>query len=106
MSIAIRKAAAQTSTGYPQVRMRRMRATAGLRAMVREAHIHLEKLIYPLFIVEGTNVHDPISAMPGIYQQSIDQALKEVEQCVEGGITSLLLFGIPDAKDSQATGAW
>ncbi|HEY9775608.1 MAG TPA: porphobilinogen synthase [Planktothrix sp.] len=88
------------------MRMRRLRSTPALRAMVRETHIRLEKLIYPLFVVEGSGVKKPISSMPGINQQSIDVMLKEAEACVEAGITSVLLFGIPQKKDSQASGAW
>lgn len=90
----------------PSVRMRRLRSSQAMRAMVRETHIHLEKLVYPLFIVEGNSVKKPISSMPGIYQQSIDQMLKEVEQVAESGLNSVLLFGIPENKDTQATGAW
>lgn len=91
---------------YPKVRMRRLRSSAAMRSMVRESHIRLEKLIYPLFIVEGRQIKDPISAMPGIYQQSIDAMLKEVEQTASEGISALLLFGIPSTKDAQASGAW
>ncbi len=77
-----------------------------MRALVRETHLRLEKMIYPLFIVEGKGVQKPISSMPGINQQSIDVMLREVEASVEAGITSFLLFGIPEKKDSQASGAW
>ncbi|HEY9712455.1 MAG TPA: hypothetical protein V6C72_03235, partial [Chroococcales cyanobacterium] len=92
--------------GYPQVRMRRTRATESMRTMVRETHLRVEQLIYPLFIVEGSKTKTPISSMPGIHQQSIDSALKEIEEIAASGITSVLLFGIPEKKDSQATGAW
>ena len=64
---------------YPAMRMRRLRSSPSLRAMVRETHLRLEKLIYPLFVVEGTGVKKPISSMPGIHQQSVDMMLKEVE---------------------------
>ncbi|MGH9550379.1 MAG: porphobilinogen synthase, partial [Terriglobales bacterium] len=73
---------------------------------VRETHLRLEKLIYPLFIVEGSAVKKPISSMPGIFQQSVDSTLKEVEAVAEAGLTSVLLFGIPQRKDSEASGAW
>src|SRR5581483_10725508 len=78
-----RKSKPQSATVYPRVRMRRTRSSAGLRSLVRETHVHLEKLIYPLFVVEGKKIHQPINAMPGIYQQSVDQMLKEVEACAE-----------------------
>lgn len=96
----------QPSALYPNMRMRRLRAKPATRAMVRETHLKLEKLIYPLFIVEGDNVKKPISSMPGINQQSIDVMLKEVEAVVDAGLTSVLLFGIPKEKDSEASGAW
>jgi len=91
---------------FPKMRMRRLRATANLRAMVRETHLRVEKLIYPFFIVEGKRVRTPIGAMPGIYQQSIDELIKEVDEAYGLGVRSVILFGVPDAKDNQATGAW
>ncbi len=90
----------------PTMRMRRLRAKAPLRAMVRETHLRVEQLIYPFFIVEGTNIKKPISSMPGIHQQSIDEMLKEADEAVQLGLTAVLLFGIPSSKDSQASGAW
>lgn len=87
-------------------RMRRMRSSQELRAMVRETHIRPEKLIYPLFIVEGKGIQNPISSMPNIHQQSIDVMLREVEQLSEEGITAVILFGIPSSKDTEASGAW
>jgi porphobilinogen synthase len=90
----------------PTQRTRRMRSQENMRSMVRESHLRLEKLIYPLFLVEGTRIRTPIKSMPGIYQQSVDEAIKEVSELVSEGITSVLLFGIPSHKDSQATAAW
>jgi porphobilinogen synthase len=89
-----------------KLRMRRLRSTAAMRAMVRETHIHLEKLIYPFFVVEGNDVRNAVSAMPGIYQLSLDHLLREVEKIAGAGLSSVILFGIPEAKDAQATGAW
>jgi len=97
--------AAQLATNLKN-RPRRLRASATLRSMVRETHLHVEKLIYPLFIVEGKNVRNPISAMPGIFQQSVDIALSEVDELTQEGVQSIVLFGIPAQKDSNATGAW
>ena len=88
------------------VRMRRLRANAVMRSLVRETHIRPEKLIYPLFVVEGKGIRKPISAMPGIHQQSIDEMLKEVEQVAASSIGAVILFGIPESKDAQASGAW
>jgi porphobilinogen synthase len=96
-----------TTAALPlDTRMRRLRGNPQLRSMVRETHIRLEKLIYPLFIVEGERVQTPIKSMPGIHQQSIDVMLKEVEQVANAGLSSVILFGIPSKKDATATGAW
>ncbi|MBY0548009.1 MAG: porphobilinogen synthase [Candidatus Obscuribacterales bacterium] len=89
-----------------KTRMRRLRSSPVLRGMVRETHIRLEKLIYPLFIVEGKGIRKPISSMPGVHQQSIDEMLREVESIAESGLRSVILFGIPEKKDPEATGAW
>lgn len=94
------------SPSYPDVRLRRMRQTRALRSMVRETHLRSEQFIYPFFIVEGSNVRAPISSMPGIHQQSIDSVLRELDECVQEGVTSILLFGIPAQKDREASGAW
>lgn len=88
------------------LRMRRLRSSANMRSLLRETHIRLEKLIYPLFLVEGSKVKKPISSMPNIFQQSIDQALLEIEEIATSGIKSVILFGIPESKDSQASSAW
>lgn len=90
----------------PDVRMRRLRSKAPLRAMIRETHLRLEQLIYPFFIVEGKGIKTSIKSMPGIHQQSIDEMLKEAQEVVALGIKSVLLFGIPATKDAEATGAW
>jgi porphobilinogen synthase len=91
---------------FLKTRMRRLRGHAALRGLVRETHVRMDKLIYPMFVVEGTKKKLPIDPMPGIFQQSIDEMLKEVAEIVEEGIKAVLLFGIPDEKDSQASGAW
>ncbi|MBU6450517.1 MAG: porphobilinogen synthase [Cyanobacteria bacterium REEB67] len=90
----------------PDMRMRRLRSKAPLRSMVRETHLRPEQFIYPFFLVEGQGIKTPISSMPGIHQQSIDEMLREAEEVVKLGLGSVLLFGIPKDKDSQATGAW
>ncbi len=88
------------------VRPRRLRATANLRSMVRENHLRLDSLINPFFIVEGSNRKIKIDPMPGIFQMSIDQALYEIEITANKGVKAILLFGIPDNKDAQASAAW
>ena len=77
-----------------------------MRSLVRETHLEPSALIYPLFICEGEGVRREISSMPGVFNLSIDEAVTEVEACASLGIGGLLLFGIPDEKDEQGTGAW
>ncbi len=91
---------------FPQNRMRRMRRTEPLRALVRETTLNPGDLIYPLFICPGKGVREAVSSMPGVFNLSIDEALREAEEAAALGIGGLLLFGLPDAKDEQATGAW
>ena len=91
---------------FPQTRMRRLRRTEAIRSLVRETHLRPEALIYPLFICPGEGVRKPISSMPGCFNLSIDEALKEAELCASLGLGGVLLFGLPSKKDEQATGAW
>ncbi len=77
-----------------------------MRSLVRETHLEPSALIYPLFLCEGESVRREISSMPGVFNLSIDEAVKEVEACASLGIGGVLLFGIPDQKDEQGTGAW
>ena len=86
--------------------MRRLRRTEAMRSLVRETRLSPESLIYPLFICPGEGVRKPIGSMPGVFNISVDEALKEAEQCAKLGIGGLLLFGLPSEKDEQATGAW
>jgi porphobilinogen synthase len=91
---------------FPVIRMRRMRRTEALRALVRETRLHPGALIYPLFICPGEGIRKEIGSMPGVFNLSVDEAVKEAEACVALGIGGLLLFGLPSEKDEQATGAW
>jgi porphobilinogen synthase len=91
---------------FPVTRMRRLRRTEALRSLVRETHLHPGALIYPLFICPGEGVRKEISSMPGIFNLSIDEAVKEAESVAALGIGGLLLFGLPAEKDEQGTGAW
>jgi porphobilinogen synthase len=102
----VKEREAARTTVYPNMRMRRLRETEPLRSLVRETHLRVDKLIYPFFIVEGHNKRTAIKSMPGIYQQSIDNVLAEIDEAVAEGIKSVLLFGIPTHKDSEASGAW
>ncbi len=91
---------------FPESRMRRLRRNESLRALVRETALDPGDLIYPLFICPGQGVRHPVGSMPGVFNLSVDGAVREAEEAVRLGIGGLLLFGLPDAKDEQATGAW
>ena len=91
---------------FPEIRLRRLRRTESLRALVRETTLDPGDLIYPLFICPGEGVRNPVSSMPGVFNLSVDQAVREAEEAASLGIGGLLLFGLPDEKDEKATGAW
>ena len=91
---------------FPITRMRRLRRNEPLRAMVRETHLDPSALILPLFLCPGEGVRRPVESMPGVFNFSIDEAAKEAETAAALGIGGLLLFGLPETKDEQATGAW
>lgn len=91
---------------FPATRLRRLRSTPAMRSLVRETHLHPGALIYPLFVCEGEGVRRPVSSMPGVFNVSIDEAVKEVEQCAALGIGGVILFGIPDEKDEHGSGAY
>ncbi|MGB6192994.1 MAG: porphobilinogen synthase [Terracidiphilus sp.] len=91
---------------FPENRLRRLRRTEPLRALVRETVLDPGDLIYPLFICPGKGVRNAIASMPGVFNLSVDEAVREAEEAARLGIAGLLLFGLPDAKDEHATGAW
>src|SRR5579863_3214925 len=88
---------------FPTHRPRRLRRTEALRGLVRETRISTSGLIYPMFICPGTNVRQPVSSMPGIAQQSVDQLLEECREVEQLGLPGVILFGLPESKD--ATGS-
>ena len=91
---------------YPTYRMRRLRRTPELRRMMRETSLAPDDLIYPLFVIHGENVKEPIASMPGCFQFSIGNLLPEVREIRELGIPAVILFGIPAHKDSGGTSAY
>jgi porphobilinogen synthase len=91
---------------FPETRMRRLRKSESIRALVRETSLNPGDLIYPLFICPGEGVRKPIGSMPGVFNLSIDEAVREAEEAASLGIGGLLLFGLPEAKDEQGSGAW
>src|SRR5579859_5337667 len=91
---------------FPIDRPRRLRRTETLRALVRETQLDPGDFMLPLFAVPGRGVKKPISSMPGVSQLSVDNLVEEARTAFKLGVRSLILFGIPDAKDSEGTGAW
>jgi len=91
---------------FPVTRLRRLRRTEAMRSLVREVQLHPGSLIYPLFICPGEGVRREISSMPGVFNLSVDEAMKEVEEAARLGLGGLLLFGLPATKDEEASGAW
>src|SRR5580692_5961001 len=88
---------------FPTHRPRRLRRTEALRNLVRETRISTAGLIYPTFVCPGTKVRQPVSSMPGIAQQSVDQLLEDAREVEQLGIPGVILFGLPESKD--ATGS-
>ena len=91
---------------HPYLRPRRLRASEGLRAMVRETVLQVEDLVYPLFLVPGEKVKKEIPSLPGQYHLSVDQAVLLAQEAWKLGIRSVLLFGLPSYKDEQGSSAW
>jgi len=91
--------------GYPEERLRRLRKTASLRNMTRETRLHRSDLIYPLFVVEGSDIREEVPSMPGVFRFSPDRLPSEIGEIVELGLPSVILFGIPARKDPEGTSA-
>ena len=91
---------------FPAYRPRRLRRNERIRALVRETTLSPDNLIYPIFVSPGKNKAQPVSSMPGVAQLSVDLAVKECEEVQALGIPAVILFGIPDHKDSLGTEAY
>ena len=91
---------------FPQLRLRRLRRTESLRALVRENHVDIGDLVYPMFVVEGRGIKQEIASMPGIFRFSTDQLPPEVVEIARLGIPAVFLFGIPEDKDEIGSGAY
>ena len=91
---------------FPQMRLRRLRRTEKLRALVRENRVDVGDLVYPMFVVEGRGIKQEISAMPGIFRFSPDRLDAEVEEVARLKIPAVLLFGIPEHKDEVGSSAY
>ncbi|MGB9492979.1 MAG: porphobilinogen synthase [Terriglobales bacterium] len=91
---------------FPVQRLRRLRRTETLRSMVRETRLTPEAFVYPLFVCPGTGIRKEVRSMPGVFNLSVDEAVKEVRAARSLGVLSVILFGLPEKKDEVATGAW
>ena len=90
---------------FPHYRPRRLRRTENLRRMIRETRFTVDNLVYPMFVVPGDGVRNPVGSMPGVHQFSVDQLLKEIKSVVELNIPAVLLFGLPRSKDAEGSEA-
>ncbi|HEY1450023.1 MAG TPA: porphobilinogen synthase [Solirubrobacteraceae bacterium] len=91
---------------YPETRMRRLRASASLRGLVRETELSADRFVLPMFVAEGGPEREPIATMPGVERLSVAAAVEEAGAAAGLGIKAVMLFGIPAAKDEQGSGAW
>lgn len=91
---------------FPEVRMRRLRRTQNIRKMVQEVQLNMNDYIYPIFVIEGTDIKNEIPSMPGIFQFSFDHLLEEVQRAVDAGVIAIMLFGIPAEKDACGSEAY
>ena len=91
---------------FPDYRPRRMRQNEGFRRMIRETLLTVDDLILPLFVIDGNNIANPIESMPGQYQYSIDNLIPQTQKAADLGIPAIMVFGIPDKKDSLASRAY
>ena len=93
-------------TGFPVTRLRRLRRTDTLRALVRETRLSLDDVVMPLFACPGEGVVRPVTGLDGIAQRSVDELVREATELASLGVRAVLLFGIPEEKDEQGSGAW
>ena len=91
---------------FPVTRLRRLRRSDQLRTLVRETRLTPEAFVYPLFVCPGEGVRKEVRSMPGVFNLSVDEAVKEARQAHSLGVAATILFGLPETKDEVATGAW
>lgn len=90
---------------FPEYRPRRLRQNATFRSLIRETHLSADQLIYPLFVKPGKKIREEIPSMPGVFRISVDQLAAEARECLDLGIGSVILFGLPEKKDAMGSGA-
>ena len=93
-------------TSFPVTRLRRLRRTDTLRALVRETRLSLDDVVMPLFACPGEGVARPVTGLEGIAQRSVDELVREATDLQSLGVRAVLLFGIPEEKDEEGSGAW
>ncbi len=91
---------------FPTTRLRRLRQSEPLRSLVRETRLTPEAFVYPLFVCPGKGVRKEVRSMPGVFNLSVDEAVKEAREAFSLGILAIILFGLPERKDEVASGAW
>jgi porphobilinogen synthase len=91
---------------FPATRLRRLRQNETIRSVVRETRLTPEAFVYPLFVCPGKGIRKEVRSMPGVFNLSLDEAVKEVREARSLGVLSVILFGLPEKKDEVATGAW
>jgi porphobilinogen synthase len=91
---------------FPVTRMRRLRRTAALRNLVRETRLTPDAFVYPMFVCPGEGVRKEVRSMPGVFNLSVDEAVKEAREAHGLGVPAVILFGLPEKKDELASGAW
>ena len=91
---------------FPEYRPRRLRRTEPLRRLIQETHLSASQLVLPLFVRSGSKVRKSVGSMPGIFQLSVDELLRDVDEASEEGVGGVILFGLPDTKDATGSSAW
>src|SRR3954470_2443309 len=91
---------------FPVTRLRRLRRNEAMRNLVRETRLTPDAFVYPLFVCPGEGVRKEVRSMPGVFNLSVDEAVREAEETHALGIPAIILFGLPEKKDETATGAW
>ena len=91
---------------FPNLRMRRLRRTTALRRLVQEAHVVPSQLVWPLFVTHGKGVRKEVGSLPGVYQTSVDELVKDAQRAAKLGLGGIILFGLPKAKDATGTEAY
>jgi porphobilinogen synthase len=91
---------------FPEYRPRRLRRTESLRRLIQETRLAPSQLVLPLFVRSGSKVRKPVGSMPGVFQLSVDEMLRELDEASEEGVGGVILFGLPDTKDATGSSAW